>query len=169
MAVELLDSDIDNPKAMLTAQMDDKFKSFDDAPYWLKSAAKAGGYNLRQTSPNDFVFSSSDMELRFGTNGNTFYASSSELLTLNTDGRKSSGAIASRKNDIRGKRLYATLDIAALDLNTLNTGLTAPEQIVGELQRLEVIMPEVNELTLRLTAREGTNIARVLLLSDEEQ
>ena len=150
------------PPLMFTARLRDGASGFREAPYWLTSAAKIGGYDLRQTSPTDFVFSSSDVSLRFGTRGGLLYASTSDALTLRPDGAGARGYVSSHRDAISGNRLYATLDVAALDLSTwAYAPLASP--LVRVAERVELQMPEVGRLRLRVVAPPSVNIARSLI------
>lgn len=164
---EVLDANLTKPRCLLTAQLDDDFESFKDAPYWLKSATKAAGYDLRQTSPTDFVFDNDGFEVCFGTKDNVLYVSSSDKLMPQSDAKAPASYIASQKKMIRGQRFYAMLDLTTINYDDMDMGFLL-KPYVGDLQRVELLMPEVNKLQLRLLAPEGTNIARSILFSAQD-
>ena len=164
-AAGLLTADL--PPIMLTAHLrDTDFLS--EANYWLQTASKTGMFAISATSPTDFVLDTQDMKLLFGVSGQTLYLTNSGDMKPDTDGRTDTiqGFVAQRADDIRGKRLFATLKTESLP-ESMRQAFAAAGVPVDAVDCVELTMPGVDKLTLRITARDGRNIARTILLGNE--
>ena len=152
--------------ALLTAQLRDT-DFLAEASYWLQKATQTGMFALSSTAPNEFRLTTGDTSLLFGTAGNTLYVSNSPELKPIGDGRSDAtdSFLAHRVPDIRGNRLYATFTPQAMPAE-LHGWVEAAGLPINDIERVELAMPSTDRLTLHITAREGMNIARSLLLNE---
>lgn len=153
------------PPLMLTAETRSS-EAFAQSDYWLQSSMSAP-YRLQATSPTDFAYLSADMSVNFGTHDNVLYINTLPLLGTTADGHPASEYIVGRKDDIRGTRLFATVDLAPTTALLRTMGLTLPVPQTASLERLEMTMREAGHIQLRLSVPEGTNIARQTIIGEE--
>ena len=90
----------------LTVQLNNT-KFLDNAGYWLQMSGLGG---LSARTPTDFKFGWGHNSIYFGTRGRNFYATNQESLST-ADGN---AYLLSRKDEVKGKRLYATVDASQL-------------------------------------------------------
>ena len=131
------------PAMRLTAELENT-DFLKNADYWIESARERGGVQLVADSPNDFCLSYAGTEAWFGTKDKLLYVTNDRSMITPTG----KGWIEANSKEIKGKRLYVTLDVQGA-----KRSLASFMDIVGDmpLERLTLEADDIDEWKLTIT------------------
>ena len=137
-----------------------------DAPYWLTHS----GGNLHRVDAQSYAIRLWRDYLLFGVKDSCLYAhapqSQVSLLRYDMQG-KGDPYLTSQRKDIRGTRLYLTMDLRPLWVNLAGAQTTFGPLIslAANFQRLDLWMNKTDDLHLEMSASKDVNIAKSILLN----
>ena len=147
----------DLPTAQLTARLTDT-DFLRHAPTWGSQSLMP----VRTLSPNDFAITLGRQPLYFGARDKVFYLGTMPVLAESSKD-DANAYLRDHRKDIKGLRLYATLDIPAV-LAASPEVASGPAAFLRSFERMTIGMKKTGTLEMTLSAPEGSSVLRSLLL-----